>query len=104
MLIYGIYNGFKIWINKKEYNKYKNPIEIVKSLMHEDFINIHGPEHHFLDGAAFMVSLHNSGLVFNLSESLDKLSDRTIKMPGAMCGFWGIFGSVASIGNEKNRW
>ena len=50
-----------------------------------------------------MVSLHNSGLVFNLSESLDKLSDRTIKMPGAMCGFWGIFGSVASIGNEKNR-
>ena len=32
----------------------KNPISIVKSLMHSDFINIHGPEHHFLDGAAFM--------------------------------------------------
>ena len=35
----------------------KNPISIVKSLMHSDFINIHGPEHHFLDGAAFMTAL-----------------------------------------------
>ena len=76
----------------------KNPIEIVKSLMHKDFINIHGPEHHYLDGASFMVTLHNAGLNFNLNESLDILAERTIKMPGAMCGYWGMCGSVASIG------
>ena len=34
----------------------KNPITIVKSVMHQDFISMHGPEHHFLDGAAFLVA------------------------------------------------
>lgn len=75
-----------------------NPIKIVKSLMHSDFINIHGPEHHFLDGAAFMKALNNTGLDFNFEESLDILAERTIKMPGAMCGYWGMCGSTASIG------
>ena len=39
----------------------KNPITIVKSVMHQDFISMHGPEHHFLDGAAFLVAYHNAG-------------------------------------------
>ena len=78
--------------------KSKNPIQIVKKLMHQDFINIHGPEHHFLDGAAFMIALHNSGMEFDLEEKLDLLTERTIKMPGAMCGYWGMCGSVASVG------
>ena len=33
-----------------------NPIEIVKNIMHKEFINMHGPEHHFLDGASFLVA------------------------------------------------
>ena len=75
-----------------------DPIKIIKNLMNKDFINIHGPEHHFLDGASFLVALHNNGLNINLEEALDKLKERTIKMPGEMCGFWGICGSVASLG------
>ena len=75
----------------------KDPIKLLKSIMHRDFVNIHGPEHHFLDGASFMVALHNNGLDFNLEESLDELAKRTFKMPGAMCGYWGVCGSVASI-------
>lgn len=76
----------------------KNPIAIVKSLMHSDFINIHGPEHHYLDGAAFMTALRNAGLDFDYEKSLDLLAERTIKMPGAMCGYWGMCGSTASVG------
>ena len=76
----------------------KNPIIIVKNIMHEDYINIHGPEHHFLDGASFLVAFKNAGGDINLLESLDELSKRAITMPGAMCGFWGICGSTASIG------
>ncbi len=34
----------------------KNPIKIAKELMNKDFINMHGPEHHFLDGAAFLTA------------------------------------------------
>lgn len=75
----------------------RNPIEIVKSIMHQDFINMHGPEHHFLDGAAFLVAYHNSGGDINLEKCLDVLASRTIKMPGAMCGYWGICGSVSSV-------
>lgn len=65
--------------------------------MHDDFINIHGPEHHFLDGGVFLTALHNNGLSMNLEENLDKLEKRAITMPGAMCGYWGMCGSVASI-------
>ena len=75
----------------------KNPIEIAKSVMHEDFVNIHGPEHHFLDGAAFMVAYKNSGGDIDLDKAIDILAERTIKMPGAMCGYWGMCGSVSSV-------
>lgn len=40
--------------------KYKNPIETVKEMMKKDYISIHGPEHHFLDGAAFIVAYGNA--------------------------------------------
>ena len=85
---------------KKEllHTKEVNPINILKSIMHKDFINMHGPEHHFLDGAALLTALRNSGLDINLDSCLDLLQERTIKMPGAMCGFWGVCGSVTSIG------
>lgn len=76
----------------------KNPIEIVKNIMHKKFVNIHGPEHHFLDGAAFLVAYKNAGGNIDLEIVLDELKERTIKMPGAMCGLWGICGSTASIG------
>ena len=81
---------------KKENSK--NPINIVKNIMHNDYINIHGPEHHFLDGASFLAAFKNAGGDINLDESLEELSKRAITMPGAMCGFWGICGSTASIG------
>ena len=83
--------------NLKE-QKSKNPIEIIKSLMHSDFIDMHGPEHHFLDGACFMRALYNAGLEFDFDSALDTFAQRTIKMPGAMCGLWGVCGSVASLG------
>lgn len=76
----------------------KNPIDIAKQIMRQDFINIHGPEHHFLDGAAFLVAYNNAGGNIDVAYCLDELAKRTIKMPGAICGHWGICGSLASVG------
>ncbi len=76
----------------------KNPIIIVKSIMHEDFINMHGPEHHFLDGVAFLVAYHNAGGLFDLEAAIDVLAQRTVMMPGAICGYWGVCGSTTSVG------
>lgn len=76
----------------------KNPIELVKMIMRKEYINIHGPEHHFLDGAAFLVAFKNAGGKIDIEKALDELATRTIQMPGAMCGFWGVCGSVTAIG------
>lgn len=89
------YNLIKEEIIKE---KSSNPIIIVKKIMHEDFINMHGPEHHFLDGAAFLVAYKNAGGDIDLIKSLNLLAERAIKMPGAMCGFWGMCGSTSSVG------
>lgn len=76
----------------------KDPIAIVTEIMHEDFISIHGPEHHFLDGAAFLVAYKNAGGEIDLPQALNELAARAITMPGAMCVFWGVCGSTASLG------
>ena len=76
----------------------KNPITIAKSIMDEEAISMHGPEHHFLDGAAFLAAYKNAGGPIDLARSLEMLAERAFTMPGAMCGYWGVCGSVASVG------
>lgn len=75
----------------------KNPIVLIRKIMKEEYINMHGPEHHFLDGGALMTAIKNNGLNFDLDSCLEILAQRAIRMPGAMCGYWGVCGSVASI-------
>lgn len=79
-------------------NKSKNPVTIVREMMQKDFISIHGPEHHYLDGAAFLTAYKNAGGDIKLENCLDELAKRSSKMPGAMCAYWGVCGSLASIG------
>ena len=53
-----------------------DPIAILKEVASKDFVSLHGPEHHFLDGGAFLTALHNAGMAFDLSAALDALRDR----------------------------
>ena len=76
----------------------QNPIEIAMNIMDHKEINIHGPEHHVLDGAALLTALYNHNPSFNLEEALDELIERGKLMPGATCGKWGVCGSVSSVG------
>lgn len=76
----------------------KNPIELINDLMKKEYISIHGPEHHVLDGACFLTAMHHAGVVFDLDHALDEMIERGQKMPGATCGKWGMCGSSASIG------
>ena len=78
--------------------KSRNPLIIVQNLMNPDCVNIHGPEHHFIDGAAFLTAYKNAGGDIDLRACLCELETRAATMPGAMCGYWGICGSVASVG------
>ena len=46
----------------------------------------------------FFVAFRNAGGKIDLGPALDELAARARKMPGAMCGFWGMCGSTASVG------
>ena len=59
---------------------------------------MHGPEHHFLDGACLLTAYFNCTNQSDLKNALDKLSNEALKMPGAICGKWGVCGAVTSIG------
>lgn len=75
-----------------------DPIELIFHIMEQDYISIHGPEHHVLDGSCFLTALHNAGVEFDLEAALDEMAVRGQKMPGATCGQWGACGSSMSVG------
>jgi len=78
--------------------KSKNPIEIFGNIAKMDYVRIHGPEHHVLDGAALLTAFSNAGGKIDLQNSLYELMRRGLQMPGATCGMWGVCGAVSSMG------
>ncbi len=75
-----------------------NPIKIFNNIAQKEFVRMHGPEHHILDGAALLTAYFNAGGNINLKASLEELMNRGMKMPGAICGMWGVCGAVSSMG------
>ncbi len=75
-----------------------NPVKIFKHMAAKDYVSIHGPEHHVLDGASILVAYHNAGGDIDLDTALNQLLREGLRMPGAMCGLWGVCGAVTSIG------
>ncbi len=80
------------------HEKSKNPIDIFDNIAQMDFVRIHGPEHHVLDGAALLTAFYNAGGQIDLQTSLGELMKRGLQMPGAACGMWGVCGAVSSMG------
>ena len=75
-----------------------NPVKLFYKIASMDFVRIHGPEHHFLDGACVLTAFCNAGGKADLKSGLKKICDESVKMPGAMCGNWGVCGAVTSVG------
>lgn len=76
----------------------KDPYLIFYNIAQEDFINMHGPEHHILDGASLLTAFYNAGGQVDLDQGLETILERGLEMPGASCGLWGVCCSVTSIG------
>ena len=75
-----------------------NPVHIFKNMARKEYVSIHGPEHHVLDGACILAAFYNAGGNIDLDPSLNQLLKEGLRMPGAMCGLWGVCGAVTSIG------
>lgn len=75
-----------------------NPVLMFKKIAAKDYINMHGPEHHILDGACLLMAYKNAGGDIDIDKALSKLQKEGLRMPGAMCGLWGICGAITSIG------
>lgn len=75
-----------------------DPYEMFHTIAQKDYVRIHGPEHHVLDGACILTAFHNAGGSIDLPAALQKLMGEGLRMPGAACGLWGVCGAVTSIG------
>ena len=75
-----------------------DPVHIFKNIAKNDYVSIHGPEHHILDGASLLVAYKNAGGKIDIDQALERLMEEGLRMPGAMCGLWGICGAITSIG------
>ena len=107
-----INEAYEICLNEKS----KNPIHIFKILTSLPECPMHSPVHHFLVGAALLAAYKNAGGNIDLRESLDKLYERSSKVPAGACGLWGACGAGVSSGmyisivtgagplNKPNEW
>lgn len=59
---------------------------------------MHGPEHHTLDGACLLMAFYNAGGKIDIDSALEKILFESLRMPGAMCGLWGICGAITAMG------
>lgn len=75
-----------------------DPLAIFRRVAANGYVRIHGPEHHILDGACVLTAFRNAGGRIDLGAALEKLKTEGLRMPGAMCGLWGVCGAVTSIG------
>ena len=94
-----VYNRIKeICLNTND----NDPIRIARKIMHDDLIKMHGPEHHFIDGASLLCAIYNVKKDFDLEMALNNLALRSEKMPGAIWGSWGLCGAVASVSSAMS--
>ncbi len=75
-----------------------DPLFIAQSVMSHPSVHMHGPEHHYISGAALLCAYHNITGDIDLPLALDELIARGQAIPGGTCGYWGACGAAVSAG------
>lgn len=78
--------------------KSNDPCKMFRNIVKNEYINIHGPEHHILAGACLLMAFYNAGGKIDIDSALEKILFEGLRMPGAMCELWGICGAITSCG------
>ena len=64
-----------------------NPVRVFKKNDKKEYISIHGPEHHILDGASILMAYKNAGGNIDLAAALEKLCMKASECPGLCADF-----------------
>lgn len=76
----------------------QDPMKVFRKIVAKEFVRMHGPEHHVVDGACILTAYRNAGGKIDLEQALKQLMAEGLRMPGATCRLWGVCGSAPSIG------
>lgn len=75
-----------------------DPVELFMKLRQAKEFPMHGPEHHPLVAAAFLVAYHNAHGEPSWEAILEALQTAASDLPGGSCGFWGACSAGLAIG------
>ena len=76
-----------------------NPLETALALMRSSRIKMHGPEHHFLVPAVILKAYYNAlNIPAEAESALRKARQRSEKVLGGFCGFYGDCGAAVGTG------
>lgn len=79
-------------------NTEADPIALFESLMKHPSVHMHGPEHHTIVPCVLLSAYHAAGVDFDLQKYLNEAVKRGRKVPGGVCGFWGVCGAAVGAG------
>lgn len=75
-----------------------DPVEILIQMRESQDFPMHGPEHHPLVAAAFLIAYHNRHGEPSWPVILDTLQSAATQLPGGTCGFWGACSAGLAVG------
>ena len=76
----------------------RDPLSIATEIMRDPSIKMHGPEHHYLVGAALLAAYRNAGGTVDFDKALQDILQRATEIPGGVCGIWGSCGAGIGTG------
>lgn len=79
-------------------SKTTDPVELFMILRRAHEFPMHGPDHHPLVAAAFLVAYHNAYGEPSWEAILDALQSAASDLPGGTCGFWGACSAGLAVG------
>ncbi len=76
----------------------KCPQRLLEQVMALPQVHLHGPEHHTIVPCVLLTAYHNCGGGNDLKKDLAAALKRGKRVPGGICGFWGVCGAAAGAG------
>jgi hypothetical protein len=76
----------------------RDPVKLFLQVVQFRAVHMHGPEHHSIVPSVLLAAYRNNSGDIQLDAAMDAARQRGEKVPGGVCGFWGVCGAAAGAG------